>query len=141
MLDRIASFASVSVSLKECVLITSEILSFMGSLHFRSDVAAKETYFQKQHSFRKVIKVKVQPVTTKNIYLGILYLTALHSASYHGHIRVVQFLLEKRADINLVAYVSDQNGGSEKREEQTALMWAYEQGTVIFCYQTNHIQD
>ena len=53
---------------------------------------------------------------------------ALHSASYHGHIRVVQYLLEKRADINLVAFVSDQNGGSEKREEQTALMWAYEQG-------------
>ena len=27
-----------------------------------------------------------------------------------------------------MAYVSDQGGGSEKREEQTALMWAYEQG-------------
>ncbi|KAH3794040.1 serine/threonine-protein kinase TNNI3K-like [Dreissena polymorpha] len=54
--------------------------------------------------------------------------TALHSACYHGHLRVVQYLLEKGADINLVAHVSDQNGGSEKREEQTALMWAYEQG-------------
>jgi len=53
---------------------------------------------------------------------------AFHSACYHGHLRVVQYLLEKGADINLVAHVSDQNGGSEKREEQTALMWAYEQG-------------
>ena len=60
--------------------------------------------------------------------LFVIVSLALHSASYHGHIRVVQYLLEKRADINLVAFVSDQNGGSEKREEQTALMWAYEQG-------------
>ena len=63
--------------------------------------------------------------------LVFIMFSALHSASYHGHIRVVQFLLEKRADINLVAFVSDQNGGSEKREEQTALMWAYEQGENI----------
>uniref|UniRef100_A0A2C9L8D7 Protein kinase domain-containing protein n=2 Tax=Biomphalaria glabrata TaxID=6526 RepID=A0A2C9L8D7_BIOGL len=54
--------------------------------------------------------------------------TALHSACYHGHIRCVQFLLENRADMNLVAAVSDQSGDSEKREEQTALMWAYEKG-------------
>ncbi|KAL4218676.1 Serine/threonine-protein kinase tnni3k [Mactra antiquata] len=54
--------------------------------------------------------------------------TAFHSACYHGHIRVVQYLLEKGADINLVASVSEQSGGSEKREDQTALMWAYEQG-------------
>ncbi|KAH9512436.1 Serine/threonine-protein kinase tnni3k [Bulinus truncatus] len=54
--------------------------------------------------------------------------TALHSACYHGHIRCVQFLLENRADMNLVAAVSDQSGDSEKREEQTALMWAYERG-------------
>ena len=54
---------------------------------------------------------------------------ALHSASYHGHIRVVQFLLERGADMNLLACVSDQqNGGSEKKEDQTALMWAYEKG-------------
>ena len=66
--------------------------------------------------------------------------SALHSASYHGHIRVVQFLLEKRADINLVAFVSDQNGGSEKREEQTALMWAYEQGKNIHTYMKTDTQ-
>ncbi|XP_052790328.1 serine/threonine-protein kinase TNNI3K-like [Mya arenaria] len=54
--------------------------------------------------------------------------TAFHSACYHGHLRLVQYLLEKGADINLVATFSDQSGGSEKREEQTALMWAYEQG-------------
>ncbi|XP_060080735.1 serine/threonine-protein kinase TNNI3K-like [Ylistrum balloti] len=54
--------------------------------------------------------------------------TGLHSACYHGHIRVVQFLLECRADMNLVATMTDQTSGSEKVEEQTALMWAYEQG-------------
>ncbi|KAL8562937.1 hypothetical protein ACOMHN_004629 [Nucella lapillus] len=54
--------------------------------------------------------------------------TALHSACYHGHTRVVQFLLENRADINVVACVSEQSGDSEKREEQTPLMWAYERG-------------
>ena len=62
--------------------------------------------------------------------------SALHSACYHGHLRVVQYLLEKGADINLVASVSDQNGGSEKREEQTPLMWAYEEGmiTLVIIY-------
>ncbi|XP_060602558.1 serine/threonine-protein kinase TNNI3K-like [Ruditapes philippinarum] len=54
--------------------------------------------------------------------------TAFHSACYHGHIRVVQYLLEKGADINLVASISDQSGGSERREDQTALMWAFQQG-------------
>lgn len=53
--------------------------------------------------------------------------TALHSACYHGHIRVVQFLLECGADMNLVA-CSEMNGGTDKKEEQTPLMWAYEQG-------------
>ncbi|GFO12240.1 serine/threonine-protein kinase tnni3k-like [Plakobranchus ocellatus] len=54
--------------------------------------------------------------------------TALHSACYHGHLRCVQFLLENRADMTCVAAVSDQSGDSEKREEQTALVWAYERG-------------
>ncbi|XP_067661812.1 serine/threonine-protein kinase TNNI3K-like [Haliotis asinina] len=68
-----------------------------------------------------------QPVVNIN-YQGNDGHTALHSASFHGHIRVVQFLLESGADMNLIAAVSDQNGGSEKKEEQTALMWAYEKG-------------
>ena len=41
---------------------------------------------------------------------------------------MVQFLLENHADINMVAHVSEQSGDSEKREEQTALMWAFERG-------------
>lgn len=53
--------------------------------------------------------------------------TALHSACYHGHIRVVQFLLECGADMNLVA-CAEMSGGVDKKEEQTPLMWAYEQG-------------
>lgn len=59
-----------------------------------------------------------------------LFIAALHSACYHGHIRVVQFLLENGADMNLVSSVSEQNGGSERKEEQTALMWAYEKGNI-----------
>lgn len=68
--------------------------------------------------------------------------TALHSACYHGHIRCVQFLLENRADMNLVAAISDQSGDSEKREEQTALMWAYERGRSLvhfFYVQANMV--
>ncbi|XP_064617011.1 serine/threonine-protein kinase TNNI3K-like [Liolophura sinensis] len=68
-----------------------------------------------------------QPAVDIN-YQGKDAHTALHSACYHGHIRLVQFLLENGADMNLVASVSDQNGGSEKKEEQTPLMWAYERG-------------
>ena len=56
--------------------------------------------------------------------------TGLHSACYHGHLRCVQFLLESRADSNLVAACNNQSGDSEKREEQTALMWAFEKGVI-----------
>ena len=38
--------------------------------------------------------------------------------------------------MNLVAAVSDQNGGSEKKEEQTALMWAYERGGNHLVWET-----
>ncbi|XP_072015376.1 serine/threonine-protein kinase TNNI3K-like [Amphiura filiformis] len=51
--------------------------------------------------------------------------TALHSACYHGHLRLVQFMLDQGADMNLVA--TEENGSSDK-EEQTCLMWAYEKG-------------
>ena len=63
--------------------------------------------------------------------------SALHSACYHGHTRVVQFLLENRADINMVAFVGEQSGDSEKREEQTALMWAYERGNSLSSSASN----
>ena len=36
--------------------------------------------------------------------------------------------------MNLVAQVIEQKDGSEKIEEQTALMWAYEQGMFQFNY-------
>lgn len=61
--------------------------------------------------------------------------TALHSACYHGHIRVVQFLLECGADMNLVA-CAEMSGGVDKKEEQTPLMWAYEQGIKSFYSQS-----
>ncbi|XP_059839660.1 serine/threonine-protein kinase TNNI3K isoform X2 [Hypanus sabinus] len=52
--------------------------------------------------------------------------TGLHSACYHGHIRLVQFLLDRGADMNLVA--SDPSRSSGEKDEQTCLMWAYEKG-------------
>ncbi|CAG01450.1 unnamed protein product [Tetraodon nigroviridis] len=52
--------------------------------------------------------------------------TALHSACFHGHIRLVQFLLDNGADMNLVA--CDPSRSSGEKDEQTCLMWAYEKG-------------
>ncbi|XP_073859853.1 serine/threonine-protein kinase TNNI3K isoform X9 [Macaca fascicularis] len=52
--------------------------------------------------------------------------TGLHSACYHGHIRLVQFLLDNGADMNLVA--CDPSRSSGENDEQTCLMWAYEKG-------------
>lgn len=51
---------------------------------------------------------------------------ALHSACFHGHIRLVQFLLDCGADMNMVA--CDPSRSSGEKEEQTCLMWAYEKG-------------
>lgn len=53
-------------------------------------------------------------------------LSALHSACFHGHIRLVQFLLDSGADMNLVA--CDPSRSSGEKDEQTCLMWAYEKG-------------
>ncbi|KAM8873883.1 serine/threonine-protein kinase TNNI3K isoform 3-T3 [Spinachia spinachia] len=52
--------------------------------------------------------------------------TALHSACFHGHISLVQFLLDSGADMNLVA--CDPSRSSGEKDEQTCLMWAYEKG-------------
>lgn len=54
---------------------------------------------------------------------------ALHSACYHGHIRLVQFLLDSGADMNLVA--CDPSRSSGEKDEQTCLMWAYEKGLFV----------
>uniref|UniRef100_A0A3B3XR82 Protein kinase domain-containing protein n=1 Tax=Poecilia mexicana TaxID=48701 RepID=A0A3B3XR82_9TELE len=47
-------------------------------------------------------------------------------ACFHGHIRLVQFLLDNGADMNLVA--CDPSRSSGEKDEQTCLMWAYEKG-------------
>ncbi|KAK3601000.1 hypothetical protein CHS0354_008110 [Potamilus streckersoni] len=86
----------------------------------------------------ELIKLLMDQPSVNINYQGKDKHTALHSACFHGHIRVVQFLLENGADMNLVASVSDQNGGSEKREEQTALMWAYEKGHDVIVTLLKH---
>lgn len=58
--------------------------------------------------------------------LPVMTLSALHSACFHGHIRLVQFLLDSGADMNLVA--CDPSRSSGEKDEQTCLMWAYEKG-------------
>lgn len=55
---------------------------------------------------------------------------ALHSACFHGHIRLVQFLLDSGADMNLVA--CDPSRSSGEKDEQTCLMWAYEKGVSVW---------
>lgn len=64
-----------------------------------------------------------------------LFVPGLHSACYHGHIRLVQFLLDNGADMNLVA--CDPSRSSGEKDEQTCLMWAYEKGISVFCYKTH----
>ena len=56
--------------------------------------------------------------------------TALHSACYQGHIDIVHNLLERGADINLLARSSKipYARPDEDFEEQTCLHWAYERG-------------
>ncbi|MEQ2213182.1 hypothetical protein XENOCAPTIV_010859 [Xenoophorus captivus] len=46
---------------------------------------------------------------------------ALHSACFHGHIRLVQFLLDSGADMNLVA--CDPSRSSGEKDEQTCLIY------------------
>ena len=56
--------------------------------------------------------------------------TALHSACYQGHIDIVHNLLERGADINLLARCSKNPHArwEDDYEEQTCLHWAYERG-------------
>lgn len=66
----------------------------------------------------------------------ILIFKGLHSACYHGHIRLVQFLLDNGADMNLVA--CDPSRSSGEKDEQTCLMWAYEKGSTVMAFQFLH---
>lgn len=66
-------------------------------------------------------------------------ITGLHSACYHGHICLVQFLLDNGADMNLVA--CDPSRSSGEKDEQTCLMWAYEKGMfLIIASVQRHIE-
>ena len=48
----------------------------------------------------------------------------LHSACYHGHVEVVQFLLENGANAHLMARGQE----SDQVYDESCLMWAYEKG-------------
>ncbi|KAK4289572.1 hypothetical protein Pmani_037467 [Petrolisthes manimaculis] len=81
-------------------------------------------------------------------YQGVDGHTPLHSACHHGHTRIVQLLLSHGADTNLTAHnrpdtnnhhrpytrlIANQRSHHHDKkvstqDEQTALMWAYEQG-------------
>lgn len=66
------------------------------------------------------------PAASFSITCALWRCPALHSACFHGHIRLVQFLLDSGADMNLVA--CDPSRSSGEKDEQTCLMWAYEKG-------------
>ena len=62
-------------------------------------------------------------------YFHSYSIIGFHSACYHGHVRLVQFLLDNGADVNLVA--CDPSRSSGEKDEQTCLMWAYEKGVFF----------
>ncbi|CAD5220579.1 unnamed protein product [Bursaphelenchus xylophilus] len=48
--------------------------------------------------------------------------TALHSACYHGHLRIVQYLLDNQADQSLTAKAIEQSGTENKNTVASAMM-------------------
>ncbi|EPB69732.1 ankyrin repeat protein, partial [Ancylostoma ceylanicum] len=61
------------------------------------------------------------------------WIAALHSACYHGHLQIVQYLLENGADQSLAARTNERPAtlqGARKLEadQQTPVIWAYEKG-------------
>uniref|UniRef100_A0A8C6QFF6 Serine/threonine-protein kinase TNNI3K n=1 Tax=Nannospalax galili TaxID=1026970 RepID=A0A8C6QFF6_NANGA len=109
--------------------VAKEIVQISGSESLTKENIFSETAFHSACTYGKNIDL-VKFLLDQNVvsinHQGRDGHTALHSACYHGHISLVQFLLDNGADMNLVA--CDPSRSSGEKDEQTCLMWAYEKG-------------
>ncbi|XP_028918705.1 serine/threonine-protein kinase TNNI3K isoform X2 [Ornithorhynchus anatinus] len=109
--------------------VVKEIIQLSGTESLTKENIFSETAFHSACTYGKNIEL-VKFLLDQNVlsinHQGRDGHTGLHSACYHGHIRLVQFLLDIGADMNLVA--SDPSRSSGEKDEQTCLMWAYEKG-------------
>ncbi|KAJ7418752.1 Serine/threonine-protein kinase TNNI3K [Willisornis vidua] len=109
--------------------VVKEIIQLSGTESLTKENIFSETAFHSACTYGKNIEL-VKFLLDQNVvsinHQGRDGHTGLHSACYHGHIRLVQFLLDNGADMNLVA--CDPSRSSGEKDEQTCLMWAYEKG-------------
>ncbi|XP_006775985.1 PREDICTED: serine/threonine-protein kinase TNNI3K [Myotis davidii] len=107
--------------------VAKEIIQISGTESLTKENIFSETAFHSACTYGKNIDL-VKFLLDQNVvsinHQGRDGHTGLHSACYHGHIRLVQFLLDNGADMNLVA--CDPSRSSGEKDEQTCLMWAYE---------------
>uniref|UniRef100_A0A8B9MMS4 Serine/threonine-protein kinase TNNI3K n=1 Tax=Accipiter nisus TaxID=211598 RepID=A0A8B9MMS4_9AVES len=113
--------------------VVKEIIQLSGTESLTKENIFSETAFHSACTYGKNIEL-VKFLLDQNVvsinHQGRDGHTGLHCACYHGHIRLVQFLLDNGADMNLVA--CDPSRSSGEKDEQTCLMWAYEKGISIF---------
>ncbi|EPY85670.1 serine/threonine-protein kinase TNNI3K, partial [Camelus ferus] len=111
--------------------VAKEIIQISGIESLTKENIFSETAFHSACTYGKSIDL-VKFLLDQNVisvnHQGRDGHTGLHSACYHGHIRLVQFLLDNGADMNLVA--CDPSRSSGEKDEQTCLMWAYEKEIV-----------
>ncbi|XP_017584872.1 PREDICTED: serine/threonine-protein kinase TNNI3K [Corvus brachyrhynchos] len=109
--------------------VVKEIIQLSGTESLTKENIFSETAFHSACTYGKNIEL-VKFLLDQNVvsinHQGRDGHTGLHCACYHGHIRLVQFLLDNGADMNLVA--CDPSRSSGEKDEQTCLMWAYEKG-------------
>ncbi|XP_044296756.1 serine/threonine-protein kinase TNNI3K isoform X2 [Varanus komodoensis] len=109
--------------------VVKELIQLSGTESLTKENIFSETAFHSACTYGKNIEL-VKFLLDENVlsvnHQGRDGHTGLHSACYHGHIRLVQFLLDNGADMNLVA--CDPSRSSGEKDEQTCLMWAYEKG-------------
>ncbi|TRY83209.1 hypothetical protein DNTS_014144 [Danionella cerebrum] len=112
-----------------------EIISLSGTESLSKENIFSETVFHSACTYGKNLEM-VKYLLSQNAmsinHQGRDGHTGLHSACFHGHIRLVQFLLDNGADMNLVA--CDPSRSSGEKDEQTCLMWAYEKGSFGKVY-------
>ncbi|OXB52979.1 hypothetical protein ASZ78_011760, partial [Callipepla squamata] len=107
--------------------VVKEMIQLSGTESLTKENIFSETAFHSACTYGKNIEL-VKFLLDQNVvsvnHQGRDGHTGLHCACYHGHIRLVQFLLDNGADMNLVA--CDPSRSSGEKDEQTCLMWAYE---------------